>query len=220
MSQASLEESQYTFDHLVKKPKIVQRQHIYSGRIIKLASVASSYASARFNYHLNRHSWDDLKPSIQSKVKGHEAFFDGRAFPLPSPQTIAECVFWRSNCDGLRNSISHISQSYYTSQELHGKGLKLQLGMLLEEKNVNVLSDFPPAVLFGTWIKKEQYEMTGVIHPKTGEPVPGKVIRTRVREGSFNWADWTPEDRTEFLMAKYWTDDSQFPPKSPLKEAQ
>jgi tRNA(His) guanylyltransferase len=204
-------------DSSVKKIRPVQRQHIYSGRMFKLASVTSSFASARFNYHLNRHSWTDLSPSIQKKVQGHEAFFDGRVIPLPDPLGIAECIFWRSNCDGLRNSISHISQHSYSAQELHGKGLRQQL-MMLHEKDINVVRDYPLNVLFGTWVKKEQYEMSGIMHPITGLPIPGKVIRARLRDGSFNWADWTPEQRSAFLMAKYWTDDPGLPPKSPLRE--
>ena len=195
-----------------KKPKIQQKQHIYGGRMYKLASVTSSYASTRFNYHLMKFNWDDLDLKVREKILGHEAFFDGRVIPMSSDSLISDCIYWRSNCDGLRNSISHIAQHYYKPKELHGLGVSKMLKMLAENQGVDVLRDFPPSLLFGTWIKKEQYEIKNAINPKTGQLVQDPVLRTRVVTGSFNWADYTPEQRTKFTMSKYW-DSKEFPPK-------
>ena len=196
-----------------KKRKVVARQHIYGGRIQKLASVTASYASSRLNYHLCRHNWDDLAPKVRERMVGHEAYFDGRVIPMESSNEIAECVFWRSNCDGLRNAISHISQHHYDVKKLHGLGLTEQVKALLNEKNVDVFKDYSPKILFGTWIKKEQVEIKDMIHPKTGEPLGHSVMRTRLTEGSFNWADWTPKQRSEFIITKFWSDGADFPPK-------
>jgi tRNA(His) guanylyltransferase len=193
-----------------------KRTHPYGGRIVKISSVFASFASARFNYYLLKQNWTDMPESVQQQMNHHEACFDGRVIAFTEPDLLSACIFWRSNCDGLRNAISHISHSYYSSQELHGRSLSNQLRMLRDEKKVNVFQEFSPQVLYGTWVKKEQYELHNMTNPKTGELIPGPVLRTRLRIGSFNWADWAISDRADFIMTKYWKNDSPFPPKSPL----
>ncbi|TPX55398.1 hypothetical protein PhCBS80983_g05344 [Powellomyces hirtus] len=188
--------------------------HMFGGRVQKLASVTASYASARLNYHLTQHTWSDLAPHISQRMLSYTAHFDARVVPTPDTATVMECIFWRSNFDGFRNAISQISHAHFTTKQLHRKGLKEQLAMLADIKKIDPFTDFNPRFLYGTWVKKEQYEMTGVVNPRTGEPVPGPVLRHRIRTGSFNWADWTADDRTAFVMAKLWTDDG--PPKHPL----
>lgn len=199
-----------------RPPKSIPRPtHIYSGRIQKLASVTASYAAARLNYYLARYSWDDLNPNVADRMEAHVAHFDGRIVPTPDNTVVMECIFWRSNFDGFRNSISHVAQAHFSPKLLHKRGLKEKLEMLATEKHVDPFKIYPAKFLFGTWVKKEQYELHGMMNPKTGEPVPGPVIRSRVRTGSFNWADWSSEQRIAFTMAKHWADG----PRSPLKDS-
>lgn len=81
----------------VEKPK----NHPYNGRIMKLATVAASYASARFNLHLTTETWTDLgNPVVESRMLEHTAHFDARVVPCASAQLVMECLFWRSNFDG------------------------------------------------------------------------------------------------------------------------
>ncbi|KAJ3156794.1 hypothetical protein HDU86_003560 [Geranomyces michiganensis] len=187
--------------------------HMFSGRVQKLSSITASYAAARFNFHLAKHEWADLAGHVRERMFSHTAHFDGRIVPTPDATSAMECIFWRSNFDGFRNSVSQISNSHFTPKEMHGKGLKEQLKMLAG-KGVDPFESFLPRYLYGTWVKKEQFEMHGMVNPKTGEPIAGPVIRNRVRTGSFNWADWTPEQRTAFAMAKLWPADG--PPKHEL----
>ncbi|KAI9100982.1 tRNAHis guanylyltransferase-domain-containing protein [Phlyctochytrium arcticum] len=202
------------------RPKKVVRMspkvHIYSGRCQKLASITASYASARLNFHLSKANWDGLPDTVRTRMIDHHAYLDGRLVPTPDTRTVMECIFWRSNFDGLRNSISQISHANFTPRMLHHKTIKDQLGMLSTEKSVSPFRDYSAKHLFGIWVKKEQYELHGMINPRTGEPVPGPVLRSRLRVGSFNWADWTDEERIAFVFQKYWGNGGRWPPKDPM----
>ncbi|KAI9011237.1 tRNAHis guanylyltransferase-domain-containing protein [Gaertneriomyces semiglobifer] len=197
-----------------KSDKPLHFEHIYGGRVQKLASVTASYAAARLNYHLSTYDFSDRKSEVQERMKSHIAYFDSRLVPIPDMHTAMECIFWRSNCEGFRNAISTIANVHFTSNQLHGKNLDRQLD-LLAEAGINPFESYDLRFLFGTWVKKEQYVLQDVKNPKTGEDV-GPVIRSRVRHGSFNWADWTDEERTSFVKSKFWTNEVRDPPKTPL----
>jgi len=62
----------------------------------------------------------------------------------------------------------------------------------------------PPRFLWGTFFKKEKYLLENCIDPRTNLVVSTPVLRTRVRFGSWNWADWTPAERAEFVFSKFW----------------
>ncbi|KAJ3025001.1 UNVERIFIED_CONTAM: hypothetical protein HDU68_007573 [Siphonaria sp. JEL0065] len=204
-----------------KKRRVVKKEHMYSGRIQKLASVISSYASARLNYHLAQHDWSDRSTKVQQRMTGHEAYFDGRVVPLPDLKTATECIFWRSNFDGFRNSVSGIAQHHFRHSELQNKNLP-QLLELLSTKNVNVMQTYGPKYLFGTWIKKEEYEVPVHELNLSAEAAKhvedkGSVIRRRMRTGCFNWADYSEESRIRFVACKFWPkEEDGGPPKEPL----
>ncbi|KAJ3377509.1 hypothetical protein HDU84_008572 [Entophlyctis sp. JEL0112] len=202
------------------------RQHMYSGRVQKLASVVSSYASARLNFHLSKCDWSDRPPSIQARMIGHEAYFDGRVCPVPDMKTAMECIFWRSNFDGIRNSISGIAQSHFSHKELHNKNLYQMISMLETMRSVNLSRDYGPKFLFGTWIKKEEYtvplsemnlssevlERIQTSKRGAGMDANSLVTRRRIRTGSFNWADYSAEDRESFVASKFWPTGPSAPP--------
>ncbi|KAH6571955.1 hypothetical protein BASA60_006912 [Batrachochytrium salamandrivorans] len=199
--------------------QVSNRVHAYNGRIQKLASVTASYASARFNYHLTTPAtqWDTLAtPQVRQRMIGHEAYFDSRVVILPDLMYSSESIFWRSNFDGMRNAISHISQAHFSKSELHGKTIRDQSEMLAGI-GVDVMAVYGAKPLFGTWVKKEQYMLPNAVNMKTGEPVVGPVQRTRLRAGSFNWADWSEEERLRFTILKYWPNDAKAPPMDPLE---
>ncbi|KAJ3013549.1 hypothetical protein HKX48_005708 [Thoreauomyces humboldtii] len=200
-----------------KKKAKTQPCHIYTGRMQKVASVTASYASARINYHLSKYNWDDLNPVVAERMLSHVAHFDGRIVPLPSDDLVMECIFWRSNFDGVRNAVSQIAHAEFKTQELHKKTVNDQLDMLAA-KGIDPFVDYDPRHLYGTWVKKEQFEMHGMINHKTKEVLKNPVIRHRVRTGSFNWAEWSAADRTEFTISKLWTKGDDAPPRHPLPD--
>ena len=87
---------------------------------------------------------------------------------------------------------------------------------ILNEKGVDVFRDYDSKNLFGTWVKKERFLLVGAVDPRTGKEVEGEVWRSRLRTGSFNWADWMEEERVRFVIAKYWDDGEGWMPKHPL----
>ncbi|EGF79904.1 hypothetical protein BATDEDRAFT_89301 [Batrachochytrium dendrobatidis JAM81] len=200
------------------KTQVGTRVHSYNGRIQKLASTTASYASARFNYHISTPAsqWDSLSSlTVRQRMLSHLAFFDARVIPLTDLQDASETIFWRSNFDGMRNAISHISQSNFKKSLLHGKSVRDQCAMLAEA-GVDIMGTYGCKPLFGTWVKKEKYFMKDAINPKTGEPVLEPVLRTRLRCGSFNWADWSEDERLTFTASKYWPTDERAPPMDSL----
>ncbi|KAI8843623.1 tRNAHis guanylyltransferase-domain-containing protein, partial [Chytridium lagenaria] len=191
----------------------VEPSHMYNGRVQKMVSVTASYAGARFNHHMRAFDWTDLKPRVRERVLGSEAYFDGRVVPLNDMKEAAECLFWRSNMDGFRNSLSAIGQSHFKPKEMHKKSLRDLLGML-EAKGIEV--DVEDMYLFGTFVKKEEYVMSGFLDPRTGGWTEGEIKRKRLRRGAFNFAGINEERRTEFVGLKLWEDKEGFPPKDPL----
>jgi hypothetical protein len=104
--------------------------------------------------------------------------------------------------------------------------------MLAAERGLpNVLDVFGSAYLFGTWVKKEIYEMDMSAHEFRNNPNHaegkgrvnqdgnsrkkkgnasgevenvGPVLRKRARIGSFNWAEFSESERVRFVASKYW----------------
>ncbi|KAI8612171.1 tRNAHis guanylyltransferase-domain-containing protein, partial [Chytriomyces sp. MP71] len=206
------------------KPDADMKTHTYAGRVQKLASVVAAYASVRFNYHLSRHDWSDRDEKVRARMTGHEAYFDGRVVPVPDVTTAMDCIFWRSNFDGFRNSVSGIAQHHFKHTQLQNKNLPQLLDMLAG-LNINVMDTYGPKYLFGTWVKKESYFVKAKdldLPPEALKRLaPDSLVsRRRVRTGSFNWADYSAEERTKFLAAKFWPDDERAPPKDDLPEAE
>ncbi|KXS13116.1 hypothetical protein M427DRAFT_113653 [Gonapodya prolifera JEL478] len=177
-----------------------------------------------------------LARAVLDKMTSGLAYFDGRVVPCTSNSELMEALFWRSNFDGFRNAIQQIARaevmrvlgksSRETQKRLESRGTRELLRILVEELKCDVFGEQGPApipkrFLYGTWVKKEQYEILGMVNPKTGVPVQGPVVRGRVRVGSFNWAEWPHEDRVKFTLAKYWPDwDGREPPRDSLEASE
>lgn len=82
-------------------------------RINKIVSLAASMAAAYFN------SFMDYKFPHHTPL----AFFDARAFIVPSSTEVNNYLIWRQR-DCIRNHIQSIGQAYYTHQELMHKNMK------------------------------------------------------------------------------------------------
>jgi uncharacterized membrane protein len=66
-------------------------------------------------------------------------------------------MFWRHRYDAYRNAISNLAMCHFSSKQTHGVNTKDKIKML-EEKGVH-LSSYPPSMLYGTFLKREQYEV-------------------------------------------------------------
>ncbi|KAI9365468.1 tRNAHis guanylyltransferase-domain-containing protein [Zopfochytrium polystomum] len=200
-----------------KKLESKAKTHPYSGRVQKLSSVTAAYATARLNHHLRSFDWADLSSRTQERMTAGEAYFDGRVVAVPDLAAAAECVLWRSSFDGFRNAISSIAQARFSSKQLHGKNVPRMIEMLATE-GLNIWDLYTEKYLFGTWVKKEVYEVHGYVVPKLGKVLDQPITRRRVRTGSFNWANYSEEDRIRFMASKYWPSDENSPPKDALMD--
>jgi hypothetical protein len=75
-------------------------------------------SSARFNYHLTHpaNQFDDLHEQTRYRLLGGEGHFDARVVPCPDHSVLVDTIFWRSNFDAFRNSISQISFSLFSKK--------------------------------------------------------------------------------------------------------
>lgn len=87
----------------------------FDANIQKLTSVAASIATAAFNAAVQTYVGSVRRP----------ATFDARVFTIPDPVEVANYFIWRQK-DAERNSVSLLSQHYYTAKQLHGKNVAAQ----------------------------------------------------------------------------------------------
>lgn len=138
----------------------LETQAWYDYNLQKMASVAASMATAKFNQlRLQR----DIK--IYSDKEGYEsfvdsfpipklAFFDARVFQISEPEEIVNCFLWRQR-DAERNSISGLAQSLYSHTELHKKNVS-EMNELCFQKGQN-WNDLPFFQKRGSFIIKQKY---------------------------------------------------------------
>ena len=189
-------------DRLEKHP----REHMYSGRVQKLASVIASYAAAKFNRYINEEDWSDLKQEhVRQRLADHSAYFDGRAFSVPSSFAAMAAIYWRHRYDTLKNATLTYALTYYTPKQILSKNTPELREMMHQEHQWDMLNEGPKNILYGTFLKKELYDLESVDR-KTQQPVT--VKRGRVRIGSFDLNQMLPttEDKTQFILSKYWND--------------
>jgi len=114
----------------------------FDGSVQKITSISASLATAKFN---------ELRPN---KI----ALFDSRVFTIPSNIEVENYFIWRQQ-DTVRNSISSVAQSLYSSKELHKVNVSA-MQKLCFEKGVN-WNDFDAKKKRGRLIVKEYYDKEG-----------------------------------------------------------
>lgn len=182
------------------------REHMYSGRIQKLVSVLASYTAAKFNKYINEEDWSSLeKDHVRERIAAHSAYFDGRVFSVPNQFAAMASIYWRHRYDTMKNATLTYALSYFSQKAIFGKSPFELRELMLTEKNWDMLKDGPKNIMYGTFLKKELYDLES-IDRKTQQPVI--VKRGRVRIGSFNMHHLlqTNEERVKFIMSKYWND--------------
>lgn len=182
--------------------------HIFNGRINKISSVLASYASIRFNYHLNcllkNGVFNDINiyknnDILKKRIESYVAHFDGRSFNVPNNSELINNIMWRCHFDCSRNSISSLARYYYTTKELHNKSSKQKIDMLLNEKNIDWYKE-PLCFRYGTFVKKELY-IKKCIDIKTNKQV--NANRTRICSLAIEM-DKYDDKWDNILIGKYW----------------
>lgn len=127
----------------------------FDGNIQKIASVAASIATARFNYlRYGRH--------ISSYVDCGEAHtnfetlanFDARVFSISQRHEVLNYLLWRQN-DASKNSIQMVARSLYSHKELEGKTSDEMQEMIFQRSGKS-WNDLPAHLKRGSCIYKKE----------------------------------------------------------------
>jgi tRNA(His) guanylyltransferase len=114
----------------------------FDNNLQKMVSVAASMATAEFNrLRLIRACNDIMGDYVENLLTENEiqkfkmAEFDARAFQIPFIDEVKNYFIWRQQ-DAVRNSISSVAQSLYSTKELHGVKTD-QMQELIFQKGIN-----------------------------------------------------------------------------------
>ena len=129
----------------------------FDGNLQKMASIAASLATAKFNQlRMARSTWEgnDIEGMLDhDDIQNFKlAMFDARVFQIPYQEEVFNYFIWRQQ-DATRNSISSVAQAHFSSKELHGKKTGEMQDMLMLQKGIN-WNDFTPREKRGSIIHK------------------------------------------------------------------
>ena len=116
----------------------------FDGNLQKMASIAASMATSKFNeLRVDRYIREKFNSGIETitplwienlkKIK--KAEFDARVFQIPQKSEVENYFIFRQQ-DGTRNSIQSVAQSLYSQSELNGKKEKDMQEMIFQ-KGIN-----------------------------------------------------------------------------------
>lgn len=151
-------------------------QPYLGGRFEKMATVLAGRATAHFLLEAL-----ELFPDA---VRRHVPSFDGRAFEVPDPETLAMAFVWRE-MDATKNSVSMAARAHFPHARLHGKSSRIMREMLLAEKGVE-FADYPAFFRRGTYLRRviEERLLTGLELARipVGRRPFGTLTRARIAE--------------------------------------
>ncbi len=160
-------------EHYNKKDK-QDSNHIYNGRVQKIASLCAGFATMVFNRHLvekitfaqeylaevclevnPKDAIERLEYLEILENKKGKAWFDARAWAVPNEIEAFNAVLWRVH-DCVKNAKSMFAQSYCSHKSLHGKSGDDQV-YFCEYTTGNKWSDVEDRYKYGILVKKEKY---------------------------------------------------------------
>lgn len=129
----------------------------FDGNLQKMASIAASLATAKFNQlRMSRSCWEgndvDGYLDADDLQNFKLAMFDARVFQIPYQEEVLNYFIWRQQ-DATRNSISSVAQANFSDKELHGKKTNQMQDMLMLDRGIN-WNDFSPREKRGSVIRK------------------------------------------------------------------
>jgi tRNA(His) guanylyltransferase len=138
----------------------------FDNSLQKMVSVSASMATSKFNNlrairRWEEVAWDnekDCMTQVDSLLTNRLAEFDSRVWQVPTRGEAINNFIWRQQ-DCVKNSISTVAQSKFSTKELHGKNGADKQEMLFQEHGIN-WNDFNPKLKRGRIIIKETYEKT------------------------------------------------------------
>jgi tRNA(His) 5'-end guanylyltransferase len=156
----------------------------FDGNLQKMASIAASLATAKFNQlRMARSTWEgnDIEGMLDhDDIQNFKlAMFDARVFQIPYQEEVFNYFIWRQQ-DATRNSISSVAQAHFSSKELHGKKTGEMQDMLMLQKGIN-WNDFTPREKRGSLIRKVEKKFVRTNPIDDGETYPIDTNQTYTR---------------------------------------
>ncbi|KAI1389210.1 glycoside hydrolase family 55 protein [Hypoxylon trugodes] len=183
---------------------------LFNERLQKLASLAASNCSVRFNVHLTAALSKDMAIApIGEDVPRNTAHFDARFFAVPTVEEALNCILWRCRGDAVRNSVNAFARTLFSQNQLHGKTNAELIEMMRQEKGVIYEEAVPKWAIEGCLVKKESYQHDG-LNPRTNQVE--KAIRTRARVENRGIREFSTEN-LRLVTEKYWNEP--IPPQLP-----
>lgn len=137
----------------------------YNGRVLKLATLASSYCSVRFNHRLAEQGKESKV--CADKAATASAFFDCRVFNVPTMDECWNNLVWRCR-DSKRNSKTGWGRSFMSAKEMKGIASD-RVVAFIAEKHGKHWDSLAGHFKWGTIIKKVLVKKQGIDHK--GQPV-------------------------------------------------
>lgn len=159
----------------------------FDGNLQKMASIAASLATAKFNQlRMARSCWEgnDVEGYLDADdlEKFKLAMFDARVFQIPYQEEVINYFIWRQQ-DATRNSISSVAQSLYSHKELNGKKTD-EMHEMIFQKGTN-WNDFSPREKRGSVIRKVEQKFVrreaNVTVSENTIAIPESAIYTRTK---------------------------------------
>jgi len=212
---------------LVFAPEPSLSNIIYSGRVVKIASVMASFAASRFAHHIQRESWNDsFSPTMTSKAPN-----DNTLEPSSNSSNESESQhnskLFKSMTNGNALGIFDARVFDVPSEKVamesiywrhffdcrrnvinsigqkfikHQKMQNMSLMQVLNELKFDPFTVYHPSIMYGVFFKRKQVEHCGW-NPIQKQSV--LVMRNCVEMRSFDWIH-SEDDRIEMTMSKYW----------------
>lgn len=177
----------------------VAQKHPHKGRVAKLTTLAASFVSARFNFHLARQHFADHEEKTKSVAQQQRSYFDARAVIMPSREEFFEYLQWRQ-ADCLRNSKGHMGYAFLDTNVYKVSANEI-IRRVLRKHGVN-WHKMPFWYKEGMLMKKQQFTKTAT-NGLTGQPLT--ATRARVVACNGLLADYSDENVVA-VAAKYVED--------------
>jgi len=167
----------------------------FDGNLQKMASIAASLATAKFNQlRMSRACFDDVikedAPIYKDDIEGFKlAMFDARVFQIPYQEEVINYFIWRQQ-DATRNSISSVAQANFSAKELHGKKTNQMQDMLMVQKGIN-WNDFTPREKRGSLIRKVEN-----VYYRKIEPIMDGKTRVLGENDTYKRSKWEADSET------------------------
>ena len=115
----------------------INTQAWFDGNIQKIASVAASLATAKFNQLRYIRACKENEGLYLENIQTIPlACFDARAYTIPDRDEVLNYFIWRQN-DCSRNSINQVARFYFSHSQLEGKNTNQVQDKLFLEEGVN-----------------------------------------------------------------------------------